>query len=193
MRQSKPAKRSTTLVITSLLISAVFCIGYGISLYFTRSLPTIYWFVAPNIYVAPFIFITLGLSLLALIVVRIFRRFQFGLFVIATAFSCMCLFSLYWGSMTHQDTITFNGRMYHLALSDDAQWSDYILCECDAAGILCQCRAFYSRSLLGRPYTNTLSIDNTTTELHVNAGKDVIYTYGATQHCFSLDGICLDK
>ncbi len=101
MRQSKPAKRSTTLVITILLISAVFCIGYGISLYFTKGLPTIYWFVAPNIYVAPFIIITLGLSLLALIVVRVFRRFQFGLFVIAAAFGCMCLFSLYWGSMTH--------------------------------------------------------------------------------------------
>jgi hypothetical protein len=193
MQQSKPANRPTILVMTILLLGALFCIVYGASLFFTRGIPTVYWFVAPNIYAAPFIITTLGLSLLALIVIRIFRRFQFGLFVIASAFSCMCLFSLYWGSMTHQDSIAFNGHTYHLALSDDAQWSDYILCECDSWGLLCRCHAFYTRSLGGRPYTNTLSIDNATDELHVNAGKDVIYTYGATQRCFPVDGVCLDK
>jgi hypothetical protein len=105
----------------------------------------------------------------------------------------MCLFSLYWGSMTHQDTVTFNDRIYHLALSDDAQWTDYILCECDATGILCQCHAFYSRPFLGRPSTNTLSVDNMANELQVKAGNDIIYTYGVTQRCIGVDGMCLDK
>ena len=193
MRQSKPAKWPTMLAITILLFSALSCIVYGISLYFTRGIPTVYWFVAPNIYVVPFIIITLGLSLLALITVRIFRRFQFGFFVIAGAFSCMCLFSFYWGSMTHQDSIAFNGRMYHLALSDDAQWSDYVLCECDSWGLLCRCHTFYTRSLSGRPYTNTLSVDNATNELRVTAGKNVIYAIGATRRCFPIGGECLDK
>jgi hypothetical protein len=193
MQQSKPINQRRVLAITVPLIISLSCIIYGTSLYLTRDTPIVYWFVAPNVYVVPFIIISLGLGLLALIVMQIFRRVQVGLFVIAGALSCMCLFSLYWGSMTHQDTITFNGSMYHLALSDDAQWSDYILCECDVTGILCRCHAFYSRPFLGRPHTNTLSVDNMTNELQVKAGYDVIYTYGATQRCFDVDGVCLDK
>jgi hypothetical protein len=193
MQQSKSAKRPTTLAITILLIITLSCIVFGISLYFTKGFPIVYWFVAPNIYVVPFIIITLGLGFLALIMVRIFRRFQFGLFVIAGVISCLCLLSFYWGSMTHQDSIAFSGHVYHLALRDDAQWSDYVLCECDNSGILCQCHAFYSRYILGRPSSNTLSADNATNELRVTIGKDVIYTYGATQRCFPVDGVCLDK
>jgi hypothetical protein len=193
MQQSKPAKWPTIFAITILSSTILFCVWGGISLFATRSIPVVYWLVAPNIYVAMFISIALGLSLVALMIVRIFRKFQTVLFVLAVVFSCLGLFAFYQGSMAHQDSIAFNGHVYHLALRDDAQWSDYILCECDSSGILCQCHAFYSRHLFGRPASNTLSVDNTTNEIHVKAGNDIIYTYGAAQRCFPVDGECLDK
>jgi hypothetical protein len=193
LSQSKPAKWPTALAIVILLFSILFCAWGGMSLFATRGIPVVYWLVTPNIYVVLFLITALGIGLLALMVTRIFRRFQFGLFVIAVVFSCVGLFSFYWGSWVHQDSIAFNSHVYHLALRNDSKWSDYILCECDSWDVVCRCHAFYSRYTSGRSSTNTLSIDNTTNELWVNAGKDVDYIYGATQHCFSVDGYCHDK
>jgi hypothetical protein len=193
MPQPGPTKWPTVFALAILSFSILFCVSGGMNLFTTRGIPVVYRLVAPNIYVAVFIITTLGFSLLALIVVRIFRRFQIALIVLAVVFSCVGLFVFYQGSIAHQDSIAFNGHVYHLALRDDAQWSDYVLCECDSLGILCRCHAFYSRHILGRPYTNTLSVDNQMNELHINAGKDTVYIFGATQRCFPVDGVCLDK
>jgi hypothetical protein len=191
--QPKPAKWPTVFAIAILLFSILFCIWGGISLFATRDMPVVYWLVAPNIYAAVFIITALGVSFLAVMITRIFRKFWIGFLVLAVVFGCGGLFAFYQGSLAHQDSIAFKGHMYHLALRDNTQWSDYVLCECDSSGILCQCHAFYSRYILGRPNTNTLSIDTTANALRVNAGKDVIYTYAGTPRCFPVDGVCLDK
>jgi hypothetical protein len=193
MQKSPPAKWPTQFARIVLLFSALFCVWGGMSLFATRGIPILYALVAPNIYVVLFTTAALGLSLLALMIVRIFRKFWVGLFVVAVVFSCAGLYSLLLGSMEHQDSIAFKGRVYYLALRDDAQWSDYVLCECDGAGLMCRCQSFYSRYSGGRPRTNTFSVDEATNELHVNAGKDVIYKLGATSQCFSVDGYCTDK
>jgi len=193
IEQPKPAKWPSRFASTLLLFSVLVCGWGGMSLFSTSKIPVFYWAVAAVGNWGLLVLVGAWLSLILLIVVRIRWKFHVGMLVGSAFFVCAGTFGLFWGGMSHVDSVTFNGHVFHLALREDGKWSSYILCECDSVGLFCHCHAFYERYMVGQPATNSLVVDNGPNELTVRAGDDIIYQVSASTQCYEIEGYCLDR
>jgi hypothetical protein len=153
----------------------------------------LYWPKIINFGWAFLYLVTLGLSLLVLMAVRIVWKYPTLLLLGAMFFTVVGTFLWFSvGNLAHIDSVTMNGHVYHLALKQDEQWDDFTLCQCDTSGLFCRCHTFYGiYRFRFPPSTAQLFLDGATNELKVKLGQNVVYIFGNPSKCFRFDGVCL--
>ncbi len=146
--KTKRTLRRIGLTGAFLLFSMLYCAGIALGLAFvhsdrTTAYPIIYFYNN-----TAFLITTIAaITLVILIVVRIFKRLRlwpFALAVLLLLIGSAFLWNFYYEEL---DTISFRDHVYHLGINGEPPFAfaefTYVLCECDRADILCQCHDFY--------------------------------------------------
>lgn len=192
-RAPQRTQRLIRLGYVLLLSAALYCAWGLMSFVAGRGVPVLYWLVVsgPEAFYA-----LLALAWTGVIAMAIARlRWNYPTIILITVATLVFIGTIlaYCGVMSHLDSAAFEGRIYHLAANAGPQSTTYVLCACDASGIICNCRGVYADYTLDRKGPESLVVDEVAHELQVRLWGNVVYVDGPSPRCYETEGVCLEE